>query len=195
MLFSWTDEKLITAIQKGGRQLDNAMYFICKGNRFAKPVFSFIRTPGGTTQDAEDIFQEGMMAFISNVERGLFKGNSSTPTYLYRICKNLWFKEVRKNRPEIDLTEKMEEEILRAEQIEIGIFENEKVEAVRSLMDKIDGKCRKLLGLNSLGYKHSEIAEELGLSSASTSSTLYSRCLTKMRQFIDDNPDIKEILR
>lgn len=54
---------------------------------------------GGTSQDAEDIFQEVIIIFLENVWQKKFLLNDATiSTYLYGIGKNAWFKRNNKNK-------------------------------------------------------------------------------------------------
>lgn len=50
----------------------------------------------GSGDDAKDVFQEGIIALFHNVVDGKFKGESAVNTYLISICKNLWFRRLRK---------------------------------------------------------------------------------------------------
>lgn len=61
----------------------------------------------GTVPEAEDIFQDGLVALYHNISTGKFKRTAKAETYLYSICKNLWFQKLRKTRKNDDFSEEM----------------------------------------------------------------------------------------
>src|SRR5450631_1606807 len=57
---------------------------------------SYIRQNQGSGQDAEDIFQEVIVAFIEIVKADKFRGESSIKTFLYTLNKFTWLNELKK---------------------------------------------------------------------------------------------------
>lgn len=56
----------------------------------------YVMHNSGSEQDAEDIFQEVMVAFISLVQAAKFRGDSSIKTFLYALNKNMWLNELKR---------------------------------------------------------------------------------------------------
>ena len=52
----------------------------------------------GSTQDAEDIFQETIIVLLKKVRQADFVLTSSLKTYLFAIAKNIWLKRLRDNK-------------------------------------------------------------------------------------------------
>jgi RNA polymerase sigma factor (sigma-70 family) len=52
----------------------------------------------GSKEDAEDVFQEGIMILLQKVRHENFILTSSLKTYLFAIARNLWLKRLRDNR-------------------------------------------------------------------------------------------------
>ena len=61
-------------------------------------VSRFITTNNGTNQDAEDVFQDTMIALIAKLRQDDFKLEASLKTYIMAIAKNLWFKKLRTSK-------------------------------------------------------------------------------------------------
>src|SRR6267142_3090177 len=89
----YTDVELITTISDG-TDLNEAIQFIYR--QHAEAISYFIRHYGGSEQDADDIFQEAVVAFIDVVRKGKFRMESNVRTFLASIAKNYWFNELKK---------------------------------------------------------------------------------------------------
>ena len=99
-------------------------------------VERFIEQNKGTSEDARDVFQEGVVILFQNIATQKFKGDSAPGTYLFSICKNVWLQALRKRKEEVDL-----DQVQRPEELEALID----VSLVRVLLDELNASCRKLL--------------------------------------------------
>ena len=61
-------------------------------------IKSYILQNSGSAEDAEDVYQEGMMVFYDNVSQGKFKEESTCETYIFSICRNLWMGHLRSRK-------------------------------------------------------------------------------------------------
>ena len=61
-----------------------------------KKVQAFIVQNNGSPEDAQDIFQEVMVAFIEVVTLKKFRGDSSVATFLLALARNMWYNELKK---------------------------------------------------------------------------------------------------
>src|SRR5579864_2782986 len=57
----------------------------------------FVLHTSGTTQDAEDVFQEAMVVLLGKLRAEDFILTSSLKTYLFAIAQNIWLKRKRDN--------------------------------------------------------------------------------------------------
>jgi RNA polymerase sigma factor (sigma-70 family) len=83
--------KLLSSDSKTVNQALTAIYH----HNFSQ-VRKFVLTNSGTDEDARDIFQEGMMIFYFNLLSRKFEQRSAISTYIFSICRNLWFQRLRK---------------------------------------------------------------------------------------------------
>ncbi len=58
-------------------------------------VNRFVTNNNGTTNDAQDIFQDVMLVFVEKVRQDDFHLTASAKTYLMAITKHLWLKKRR----------------------------------------------------------------------------------------------------
>lgn len=59
-------------------------------------VKKFVLKNNGTRQEAEDIFQEGLVIFCNKINKTDFLLTCSINTYLYSVCKLLWLDELKR---------------------------------------------------------------------------------------------------
>ena len=85
----FTEDELMQGIKENKREVFEYLYL-----KLTPIIYSDIRNNSGSKEDAEDHFQETLLAAIANVktgryERGNFEG------YFRRVSKNLWLKKLR----------------------------------------------------------------------------------------------------
>jgi len=73
---------------------DQAWEYIYK--TYYPGVRELVQKNSGTTDDATDIFQDGLVVLHRNICNGSFREESSIKTYLFSICRNLWLKELER---------------------------------------------------------------------------------------------------
>ena len=54
-------------------------------------ISNFVQKNSGNQADAEDLFQNAMMVLVEKLRQDNFQLAASINTYVYAICKNLWF--------------------------------------------------------------------------------------------------------
>lgn len=57
---------------------------------------SYVLNNGGNSQDAEDVFQDVIVAFIEMVQDGRFRGESSITSLLFSMMRHQWLNELRR---------------------------------------------------------------------------------------------------
>jgi RNA polymerase sigma factor (sigma-70 family) len=109
---------------------------------------SFIMGKGGTTEDADDVFQETVVSFIDTVQNGKFRQESGIRTFLISISKNIWYNEIRRrqragNREKNYETEKDQED---AGILEV-IRDRELKNLLNQMLKELGESCKKILEL------------------------------------------------
>src|SRR4051794_35899656 len=61
-------------------------------------VKNYIKTNSGTTDDAEDIFQDSLVILYKKVQSADFILSVPLKTYLLAIVKNCWLQELRRRK-------------------------------------------------------------------------------------------------
>lgn len=194
----YSDAELIDAIS-AGNDLNRAIRFIYQ--QYAQATSSFILYHGGSEQDADDIFQETVVAFIDVVKKGKYRMESSIKTFLTSIARNYWFNEMKK-RDRSGHRDKLFEMGRDKDEADVSehIAEMEKKRQLRDLVDQLGDSCRKVLLLfyyENLSMK--EIVDHLPYENEQVVRNKKYKCLQALAGLIKDNPAIarqmQEILK
>jgi len=143
--------------------------------------------------DAEDIFQDGLVAASRNVMEDRFKGDSSFNTYLTAICRNICRKQLERaarfgnNTSMVEVADEPEADV------------EDLIYRLSLLKDRMDEKCREIIdlrfgltnaaaGLNENTEKLSnirfeEIAGILNIE-ADNARQRFKRCLEKLKETV-----------
>lgn len=107
---------------------------------FYPRIVRLVRGMGGTLDDARDMFHDGLVVLLRNVERGYYRHESKIGTYLYGICRNLWRRELARKRKELTAWD----EALSADEQE-QLHHLFRIELVVSLLPQLKPDCERLL--------------------------------------------------
>ena len=132
-------EKLRSA---NSRENDEAFYALYK--KAYGPIQRFISNNGGNHQDAEDVFQDGIIILFNHIKTGHFRLESKLNTFLYSICKNIWLKQLRRNKPTYEISE-LGTDVLVEESLIEYILESEKSSLIAKLIDGLPNECKTIL--------------------------------------------------
>ncbi len=194
----YSDAELIAAIS-AGNDLNRAIRFIYQ--QYSQATSSFILYHGGSEQDADDIFQETVVAFIDVVKKGKYRMESSIKTFLTSIARNYWFNEMKK-RDRSGHRDKVFELGRDKDEADVSehIAEMEKKRQLRDLVDQLGESCRKVLVLfyyENMSMK--EIVDHLPYENEQVVRNKKYKCLQALTGLIKDNPAIarqmQEILK
>jgi len=193
------DDTELVALIHDPRNLNTAIQGIYK--QFAESTSSFIMSRGGSQQDAEDIFQETVVAFIDSVKKGSYRKEATIRTFLIAVAKNIWYNELNK-RKRSGAREKQYESGRDQEEIDVSheISDREQKKQLRELLNQLGESCRKILILfyyENLSMK--EMVEQLPYENEQVVRNKKYKCLQQLTEMIKGNPglaaQISEILK
>ena len=185
----YTDAELIAAIGDK-KDLNKAILFLYQ--RYSETTGAAIINYGGSRQDAEDIFQETVVAFIDIVKKGKYRMEASIKTFLVSVARNIWLNEL-KRRGRSDHREKQFERGREQNEMDVShqITDLEKKRQLRELIHKLGEPCQKLLTLfyyEDLSMK--EIVDHLPYENEQVVRNKKYKCLQQLTGMIKDNPFI-----
>jgi len=194
----YDDVELIAAINDK-KTLDQAILYIYQN--YSETVSSFITNNGGSEQDADDIFQETVVAFIDIAKKGKYRAEASVKTFLVSIARNIWYNQIKK-KERSGHREKVYEVDRGADEMDVShyISDREVKKEFRELLDKLGESCRKILTLfyyENLPMK--DIVQHLHYENEQVVRNKKYKCLQQLTEMIKTNPliatQINEIIK
>jgi RNA polymerase sigma factor (sigma-70 family) len=184
----FSDSELIVAVSDK-TQLNDAILSLYR--QYSDIVSSFIISYGASEQDADDVFQETVIAFIDIVQKGKFRMEASIKTFLVSVARNIWRNE-QKKRMRTDFREQRFESGRQSEDgINEWINESEKNRQLRDLVFQLGEPCRKLLML--FYYENLSMREMLDYLPYDNEQVVRNKkykCLQQLTEIMKNHPSI-----
>ena len=149
----------------------------------------------GNTEDAADIFQDGLVALFNKVRQADFRLTASLKTLLYAICRNIWLMRLRKLKRESPITEVHQETVgLDADALHL-LEKNDRDQLVSHGLSQLGDDCRQVLQLYYFEKcRMKTIAETMGYSGEQVAKNKKSRCMRKLREWVLNQPQAVEMM-
>lgn len=184
---NFPDSELVDNLRTGQR-MDETIKAIYRGH--FDSLSWYVMNNSGSRQDAEDIFQEVIVAFIDLVQKDKFRGESTVKTFLFSLNRFTWLNELKRRGRALAREEKYERGQEKVE-LDTGaiIADREgKAEVVR-LVAELGEICRKILLLfyyENLSMK--EILEIMHYENEQVVRNKKYKCLKQLEQMVNTDP-------
>jgi RNA polymerase sigma-70 factor (ECF subfamily) len=151
------EEKIIEGCLKNDRTAQKALY-----DQYKTKMYTLAYRMTNNFEDANDIMQEGFIHVFENLKS--FKGDSKLGTWIHTIMARTALKKIRERISFAEISETGDEESLEwSSEIDVQLLEK--------AIAELPAGYRSIFTLHEVeGFKHSEIAEMMGIS-VSTSKT------------------------
>lgn len=178
------DITLITLIQSDKRS-DNDRAFKYFYQDFYSIIEKNILANSGDEQDAEDIFQDGLIVLYHQIKKNQLHLTCSLSTYFYSICRNLWLKRLRKSSRVVELSDTLQQYVAVEESHLKTLEKTEEKKMVASFLDQLNESCRQILFYFYFEkIRMTEIAERMGLSGEQVAKNKKASCMKKLKALI-----------
>ncbi len=184
----YTDMQLVEGFRS---QDDHVIRYIYQ--KIGPLVRNLVIKGGGSDAEAEDIFQEGLVAAYINIKNGKYaRQQAKFSSYLIQICKFRWFDLVKSSHRKkggvmLDINMKDKDP-----DIQFALEEEQKHEVLHSLIDTLNEQCKEIILRYYWEHQSlSEISQALGMAPASVKNGKY-RCMQQLKK---NALDKKHLLR
>jgi RNA polymerase sigma factor (sigma-70 family) len=158
-------------------------------------VKTYILKNSGTETDAQDIFQEALLAIFQKAQSGKLQINGDFQPYLFAVCRNLWLMQLRK-KSQKGVTS-MDE---RQHMIMIDSFgeaeqtanQYARLRLLEEQLQQLGEGCSNLLKLAWSGKPLEEVAKLLNNSYAYIRKKK-SECMGKLLVLVKNTPEYKQL--
>lgn len=157
-------------------------------------VRQYVLKNSGTTNDAQDVFQEAVTVLWLQVKEGRFNSTAEPGPggFLFRVAKFKWLDVVRSAAHRKMRVLHDDGAHVPAEERDLEM--EERIRRLRKVYAKLDDKCRKVLDQFYFERRDlASIAENMGVEEESIRTIKY-RCMMKLRAFrrAISNEDMEE---
>jgi len=183
---SYTESEIIQGIEQHRSEVLEYVY-----KEYFPYVENYVVQHGGSSDQARDIFQDGMIVLYKKVCSGEFKLFCKLSTYLFAVCKRIWIQENRKNtihrNHQAELKQTAEPMLIYGDK-----SDDEIREIIERNLDSLSPSCQKILKLLFNGYKNNEIRELMGYDVVTQVVDKKYRCKKLLVQRIKSDPSYKK---
>lgn len=184
-------EQLKEAYREDGRQWREIQRYMYA--QWRPQIVVRLTARGASHAEAEDIFQNGIVAFMTNILTGKFQGKSTLQTYLTSICDYMWYSYYRKQRRRQEALE--DYEVADSEDDPLWLMWDRELKAtLDASLAKLGKKCEKLLTLWAEGYAYKQILEKLRFPSEGAARKKKHTCMKRFMELLKSNPVLWEQL-
>lgn len=191
---NFPDSELVANL-RAGKRMEETIKAIYR-NHFDSLSW-YVMNNSGSRQDAEDVFQEVVVAFIDLVQKDKFRGESTVKTFLYSLNRHTWLNELKRRGRALAREEKYEKEQERtAPDTGHLIADREGKAEIMRLMGELGETCRKILLLYY--YENLSMKEILDATEYENEQVVRNKkykCLKQLEQMITENPILKQNLK
>ena len=176
-MLAMDEESLIASCIKGNQMAQKTLF-----DSFSPKFFSLCLRYMNSTDDAQDVLQDGMVKIFTKLPE--YSGKGSFEGWMRRIIVNTCLDQIRKNQKlKLDVSIDKEEYKL---SMNANILENLSVNELMEEIKKMPPGYRVVFNMFAIeGYSHQEISEKLGVKE-STSKSQYFRARAYLKERIEN---------
>ncbi|MBR9922890.1 MAG: sigma-70 family RNA polymerase sigma factor [Bacteroidetes bacterium] len=157
-------------------------------------IARFVKTHGGSEQDAEDVFMDGVVAVYRKLKKGPVHLSCKFSVFLFQICKNLWYKKTRRKKFQSDIAVEDTEQIVISDDwipamektARMGLMQEKFLELPQSCQDLLDLCWHSELSLQ-------DIAKKMGIEYGTARKRKHD-CKKKLTTLVKADPRYEELL-
>ncbi|MCD6658854.1 MAG: sigma-70 family RNA polymerase sigma factor [Lentimicrobium sp.] len=189
-MIHYSDEAIIEGLRLRSDYIIKYMY---------QEMFPMIRylvvKNSGNDEDAEDVFQDGLIIVFKKIRDQQLELTSSFRTYIYSVCRNIWLQKLNKRKQFarefsdvetfIDLPDKVDQ------------FQEEEMEKYRLYQQHfltLGEDCQKVLLLFMKKLSLKDIAAEMGYKTEKYAKTRKYLCKEELKKRIINDPKCHKFL-
>jgi len=191
-MIHYSDEAILEGLRLRSDYIINFIY-----KEFFPLIRFLVNENGGSDEDAEDIFQDGIIIIYNKINVNQLVLTSSFKTYMYSVCRNLWLQKLKKRKAIFEKLTDVEEYI----ELPIDVLQEASLEQtelhriIQIHFLSLEENCQKLLKLFIKNIPLREIASILGFKTEKYAKTRKYMCKEELKKRIANDPRSQKILK
>lgn len=193
------DQSILEALRsKMPHQINAALQHLCLNEKLKGAVRQQVRGLGGDENDAREMLNQALVAFLNHVEDDKYDPNrSAVSTYIVKIAAQMFFTKRRSEQRRMAMHDRSMDvaagDVATNPELEFNLQHQ------REFLDKLlimtGEKCRQLLQMHGHSYSMAEIAEKLQYKSPDSAKMAVHDCRKKLNTLLSERPELLEELR
>ncbi len=156
-------------------------------------VQNFVLNNNGSYDEARDIFQEAMIALYEKAQLSSFTLSCQMKTYVFSICKRLWFKRLQQLGRFSNHLDGFEETVAVEEDFEAHEKRNAEFAIMDRALNSLGEPCKSLLeGYYIKKMDMHALAVEFGYTNADNAKNQKYKCLMRLKKMFFSQYNIGE---
>lgn len=182
------NQKYLDGISQNNASVVKEIY-----KKFFPSILNWVNKNRGAQVDAEDIFQEALISIFRRLKKGDLTIEYGFNTYLFAICKRIWFKRLKK--PDFNVTSPDELALSSTEDelITKAMERTEKYQLFRTKLLQLGADCQKVLQLHFAKKSFKEIAAILKYTSEEYARRKKYLCKKELTKLIKADVRYREL--
>ena len=160
-MINYSNEEILNGILRNDNVILQHIY-----KNFYYKVNLYVKKNNGDSDDANDIFQEAVIVMYRKLKANELILNCSFETYLFAVCKYLWYKHLSRQKSEKEM---FSDSIVYENEYDHDFMEvadkNEKFRLYQKHFQMLGSDCQKLLQLFFDKVSLKQIAQIMGFNS------------------------------
>jgi RNA polymerase sigma factor (sigma-70 family) len=191
-MIHYSDEAILEGLRLRSDYIINFTY-----REFFPLVKFLVAENGGSGEDAEDVFQDGIILLYTKISLHQLVLTSSFKTYMYSVCRNLWLQKLTKRKAVYDKLTDVDDFIdLPKDLFQEASFEEAELHRIIQIhFLALPKDCQKVLRLFIKNIPLREIAEIMGFKTENYAKTRKYLCKQDLKKRIADDPRSQKILK
>ncbi|APY11193.1 RNA polymerase subunit sigma-24 [Seonamhaeicola sp. S2-3] len=183
------DQKYIDGLLKNNAFIIQSIY-----DKFAPKVVNYIKQNSGSTDEAQDVIQETLIAIYNQASQKKLQLTCPFDAYFFLLCKRKWLNELKKSsNKEVTINEEVLSKDDEAQELafETSVF-SEKQALFSEMFNKLGKACKDLLTATFKIKSMEEVAKSLGVTYAYARKKK-SLCIGKLTKMVQGSPKFNQL--
>jgi len=155
--------------------------FLFLYQKYQSSILRMVQKNNGNAEDALDIFQEGVIALWTNIQKDKFQlqDKARISTYLYALCRNIWISRLRKKKTTHSIDDNPHLEI--AAEVDEMEEQHSRINELEQQFRKLGDACQQIL---KLFYYQKASMQEIAVAMEITENTAKNnkyRCMQRLK--------------
>ena len=142
----------------------------------------------GNKKDAEDIFQNALLAVLIRFKNDPPNISISFERYFFGVCKNMWRRELHKSK-KWGTKPNSVEHVDEASNIALAIVEQKRYELFLEKLQQLNDNCREIMELFFSKMTYSDIKRKLSYKNENVVKQRVFKCKQKLIKLIKEDPE------